>query len=61
VKLLAYGVPEDPWQRLVKITVGGALDRLRHVSEYLAKRYGWENAQATLFILTGASLPYPPL
>ena len=53
VKLLAYGVPEDPWQRVVKTTVGGVLEKLRQVSGYLAKQYGWQDAQATLFVLTG--------
>jgi hypothetical protein len=53
VELLAYGVPEDPWQRVVKTTIGGVLEKLRQVSEYLAKQYGWQDAQATLFVLTG--------
>jgi hypothetical protein len=53
VEALAYGVPEDGWQRVVLTTVGGVLEKLRGVSEHLVKRYGWRDAQATLFILTG--------
>ena len=50
---LSYGVPEDRWQRVIPTTVQGVLGGLRQLSEHLAKRYGWQNAQATLFTLTG--------
>jgi hypothetical protein len=52
-RFLSYGVPEDGWQRAVPTTVGGVLEKLRQVSEHLAKRYGWQDAQATLCVLTG--------
>ena len=40
----AYAVPTR---------IGGVLDRLRILSERLASEYAWQEAQATLFILTG--------
>jgi len=53
LRTLAYGVPEDCWERHVPTTNAGVLERLRQISVFLAKRYGWQEAQATLFVLTG--------
>jgi hypothetical protein len=33
--------------------MGGVLDRLRQISEYLATFYGWKPSLATAFVLTG--------
>jgi len=43
----------DGWVRRVPTAHGGRLDQLRQVSESLAARYGWQPAQATIFVLTG--------
>ena len=53
VRLLEYGVPDDPWTRRVPTTTRGVLDVLRTLSEQLAKKYGWQPSQATVFVLTG--------
>lgn len=50
---LSYGVPGDDWERALPIARGGTLDRLRGVSTSLAARFQWNEAQATLFVLTG--------
>ena len=51
---LAYGVPDDAWSRDVPVRIGGTLDRLRELSEQLSRHYRWDQAQATIFVLTGA-------
>jgi hypothetical protein len=53
VRLLAYGVPEDPWVRHLPTTFGGTLELLRLLSESLSRKFGWWEAQATVFVLTG--------
>lgn len=40
---------------------GSPLEKLRRVSEKLAKRYLWQSAQATMFVLTGNIPARPPL
>jgi hypothetical protein len=52
-RLLEYGVPDDPWTRRVPTKVRGVLDELRTLSEHLAKSYGWQPSQASVFVLTG--------
>lgn len=56
VRLLEYGIPDDPWTRRVPTRVQGVLDELRTLSESLAKKYGWQPSQATVFVLTGLSV-----
>ncbi len=59
-RLLAYGVPQDRWERVVHTRAGGVLEQLRQISVRLATRYGWDEGQATLFVLTGLiPLHYP--
>ena len=57
VRLLAYGVPDDPWERKVPTALTGVLEGLRALSENLATRYGWRPSQATVFVLTGLPVP----
>jgi hypothetical protein len=40
---------------------GSLLEKLRRLSEKLAKRYLWQGAQATMFVLTGEIPARPPL
>jgi hypothetical protein len=63
-QLLAYGVPEVPVEipgqleeRKIPSVDGGKLEQLRRLSVWLANQYGWTEAQATTFIVTGL----PPL
>lgn len=37
----------------IMVRSGSVLDRVRRVSETLAERYGWDNAEAARFVLTG--------
>ncbi len=46
------GIDEDP-TREVPTAEGGVLERLRQLSEALARHYGWDEALATNFVLTG--------
>jgi len=50
--LLTYG-GSDEWTYAVPTCIDGVLERLRNLSERLAREYGWQEAQATLFVLTG--------
>lgn len=52
-EMLEYGVPGKDWTLVVLVRSGGVLDSLRCLSEDCARSYGWQLAQATLFILTG--------
>ena len=54
MELLSYAAPGDQWVRRIPVKYGGVLDRLRMVSEYLARRFPWEEAQASKFVLTGS-------
>lgn len=58
---LAYAVPGERWQRLQPTASGGILERLRQLSDDLSHRYRWQKAQATLFVLTGATPVVSPL
>jgi hypothetical protein len=58
---LRYGVDEveeDPTGE-VPTAEGGVLDRLRQLSQSLARFYGWDEAAATNFVLTG-EVPFMP-
>lgn len=53
-RVLQYAVPDDQWARSVATPASnGDLAQLRFLSEDLAKRYHWNKAQATVFVLTG--------
>jgi hypothetical protein len=49
---LAYGVPTDRWLRRIPVARDGVLGRLHVLSRSLAHRYGWQESQAALFVLT---------
>lgn len=53
VKVLRYALPGTTVVRTIPVAVDGVLNSLRTISEHLASRYGWQTAQATLFVLTG--------
>ena len=55
MELLSYGSPDDQWVRRVPVKHGGTLDKLKEISESLARRFTWKEAQATTFVLTGMS------
>lgn len=50
---LEYALPSDKDARSIPVARDGVLNRLRIISERLESRFGWQPAQATLFILTG--------
>jgi hypothetical protein len=52
-RLLKYGVPDSDWSRVVATRRGGSLDTLKSISDELSSRYEWEEASATVFVLTG--------
>lgn len=54
---LTYGVTRDRWTRRIPVAEGEVLGRLYVLSRSLAHRYGWQESQATLFVLTDI----PPL
>lgn len=58
---LGYGIPGDKWMHFVAVPKGGIVERLYRLAGGLAARYGWQQAQATLFILTGAIPLVSPL
>lgn len=55
--VLRYGVPQGSKERFVPVRPGTVLERLQRLSERLALKTGWTEAQATIFVLTGL----PPL
>ena len=57
--LLAYADGGDTWTRYQPTRAGGVLNRLRRLSVGLAEFYGWEQAQATIFVLADM-IPYVP-
>jgi len=59
--LLRYGVPGAPRLRVVPTVAGSVLEELRVTSATLAKRVGWSEAAAVLFILTGATPLMEPI
>ncbi len=50
--VLMYGGSDD-WAHAVPTCSDGVLEHLRNLSERLAGEYSWQEAQATLFVLTG--------
>ena len=53
IEYLEYSFPGKPWLQLQPIASGGVLESLQKLGFYLAARYSWTTAQATMFILTG--------
>lgn len=53
IETLEYPVPGDRWARVIPVSAGTTLDRLRRLSERLARAFSWSRAQATVFVLTG--------
>ncbi len=53
VVTLSYVVPGDRWVRRRPINSDGVLGQLQQLSLTLSRRYGWHEAAATTFILTG--------
>lgn len=50
---LEYAIPNSHWVESIPIAYGGMLARLQQLSTELAKRYQWQPALATVFVLTG--------
>ena len=61
LKYLSYAIRSARRERVVLVAHGGVLDKLRVLSGCLAKRYGWQEPQATLFVLTGNIPAVAPL
>ena len=55
IELLSYAAPDDQWVRRISVRHGGTLYELRMLGRSLARRFTWQEAQATTFILTGIS------
>ena len=55
VELLSYAAPDNQWVQRIPVRHSGTLDGLRMLSESLARRFTWQEAQATSFVLTGIS------
>lgn len=53
VEVLSYGTPDSEWAFRVPVAIGGTLDDLRRLSAGLARRFGWQEAEASVFVLTG--------
>lgn len=56
---LDYAVPQDEWVRRVPIQHDGVLYRLKQLAQSLERRYGWTEAAAVVFVLTGIT-PWIP-
>lgn len=54
-RTIAYALPGDAGVRRLAVKARGVLDRLARLGESLADAFGWQPAQATVFILTGAT------
>ncbi len=54
-RILAYAQPGDGGVRRRTVTAGGVLDRLGRLGEILAGAFGWQSAQAAVFVLTGVT------
>jgi hypothetical protein len=50
---LAYGTPNDDWAQYIPVAINGVLSELKRVTERLLKKYRWQEAQATVFVLSG--------
>jgi hypothetical protein len=55
VATLGYARPGSEWMQRVAVRTGGSLDRLRAVAKRLKDFYDWDEAQATVFVLTGCT------
>ena len=55
MELLSYASLDDQWVQRIPVRHGGTLDGLRMLSKSLARRFTWQEAQATTFVLTGIS------
>ncbi|WP_238005863.1 hypothetical protein KZZ52_41650 [Dactylosporangium sp. AC04546] len=53
VRYLDYANPGDRWVRRHSVRAGGKLDWLRQASHRLADAFGWQPAQASVFVLAG--------
>ncbi len=61
-RVLNYRIPGASQSYSIRgIRKGGALANLRTVSKHLAHRYGWEEEQATVFVLTGEPVVMSPI
>lgn len=54
-RVLAFAQPGDGGVRRRMVTAGGVLDRLGRLGEILAGAFGWQSAQAAVFVLTGVT------
>ena len=59
--LVPYIRPDSPWARHVATLPGTPLDRLRIVSDRVAKFTRWNPARTTMFVLTGERPPLPAI
>lgn len=55
VRYLEFSQPPKLWVERVPVERYGVLDELKAVGEKLAKDFGWQLAQGTMFILTGVT------
>lgn len=53
VELIAYLEPDSPWAKHVLVPEQGALRDLKFLAGRLMSRYGWIEAEAVTFVLTG--------
>jgi hypothetical protein len=60
IQVLAYAIPADRWERCIPTAASRVLERLRQIVERLSERYRWQEAQATIFVLTGRTPLVPP-
>jgi hypothetical protein len=52
--VLHYAVPGQRYTAKLPISSRGVLGRLQRLAARLARKFGWQEAQSTLFVLTGA-------
>lgn len=55
IDTLAYCVDGDEWVHHVPVKTDGVLGRLREIADKLASFYGWSDAHASFFVLTGTA------
>ena len=51
---ISYGTPGEEWPICEPVRFGGMLHQLKELSERLSRAYLWSEAQACVFVLTGA-------
>jgi hypothetical protein len=61
VDVLAYALEGSGRVHMLAVAPGGVLDSLRRLSLQLEKRYGWQPAQGTTFVLAGITPVVPML